>query len=531
MAWASAASAQTDTVSAALAHWLEQPSLTFGATTINPAGLRNVYARSNYQTLWATEKGLTARGQKVLALIEAAGEQGLSPERYAVSTIHSVAAMPRSNVDTTTQITLSLDLLMSNAVLQYASDMHGGVARHQWNTGEEKPSDADETAHLIQAASTLDSATYLQSLAPASPEYSALKRALKQYQALSAAGGWPQFAEGKTIKAGMSDARLPIIRQILVANGDMAATQTLEPTLYDAAMQAGIKHFQQRHGIEADGIIGSSTQAALNVPASDRVEQIALTLERMRWMPNNLGSRYVLVNIPGYSLKAVSGSAQLTMPVIVGANSTKTPMFSKEITNVVINPSWGVPAKIAVNELLPKVRKNPSYLNNAGYTVIARDGGEIDPSVVDWNSIDKSNFSYSFRQNPGSGNALGKVKFTIPDSDNIYLHDTARPELFSRSDRNLSHGCVRLSDPEALTNFVLTGEGWDSKKIDTAYNSSASRTVAITPMPVHLVYWTSWVDDTGQIHFGRDVYGMDKPLLAAMNKPSKREDSFKLAMN
>lgn len=248
-------------------------------------------------------------------------------------------------------------------------------------------------------------------------------------------------------------------------------------------------------------------------------------------MPESLGSRYVLVNIPAYQLTAVNGSKHLQMDVIVGKPNTPTPMFSKNITGLSINPTWGVPKKIAVNEMLPKVRKNPGYLNQAGYEVVDNSGTAINPSDINWDSVGKFNFAYNFRQAPGSGNALGKVKFSIPDSDDIYLHDTSQRKLFANADRALSHGCVRLSDPKALTQFMLQGEGWSEAKIEASYDGNDSRTVAITPMPVHLVYWTSWVDVAGKVHFSQDIYGKDKSLLAAMGTPNRKEEFVKLAMN
>jgi len=318
------------------------------------------------------------------------------------------------------------------------------------------------------------------------------------------------------------------LRQILIAQGDLPQAG-YPPGMYDAATVEGVKRFQARHGIEPDGVIGKPTQEALNVSAAGCVQQIAMTLERMRWMGHDMGSRYVLVNVPAYRLKAVAGNQQLVMDVIVGKPATKTPMFSKEITNVVFNPTWSVPPKIALKEMLPKIRKNPNYLAHAGFSIIGQDGEAISAGAIDWDNVDQGNFNYTLRQDAGDGNALGKVKFTIPDSDNIYLHDTSNHKLFARTERSLSHGCIRLSNPKAMTEFVLNNEGWSENKIESAYASSSSRTVSITPLPVHLVYWTTWVDDAGQTHFGRDIYGMNQRLLIAMSGAVQPE-TIKLAM-
>ena len=513
-----------------LSHWLEQPNVQFDAVRVPTEGLRTYYAAHQYQTVWVDSQGLTARGAQVLEILDHANAQGLNPELYAVSEIHKVNALPRTDANTVTQIRLSLELLISHAVMHYAADMAGGNSNHQWDTGKSVVAAGDLPGLLEQVASSSDQAAALARLEPATLQYKGLKAALAQYQEIAANGGWPHFTTGKPIKPGMSDVRMATLRHILLANGDLTALASAGSE-YDTATVEGIKRFQERHGIEADGVIGTSTQAALSIPLSQRIEQIAMTMERMRWMPADMGSRYVLVNIPGYTLTAVAPGKQLSMNVVVGKPTTKTPMFSKNITDVVLNPSWGVPEKIAVNEMLPKVRKNPGYLSRAGYTVVDASNHAVDPNSIDWGSVGKGNFGYSFRQNPGDSNALGKVKFNIPDSDNIYLHDTSQRGLFVKADRDLSHGCVRLGDPRALTEFVLGSEGWSEAKIESAYESDASRTVHIAPLPVHLVYWTSWVDAQHRVHFGRDIYGMDKTLLASMGSPNRGDDAVKLAMN
>ena len=401
--------------------------------------------------------------------------------------------------------------------------------RPQWKTGDALIDDAAQAAALTQATATRDTAGYLATLAPQTPDYIALKSALVNYQALAANGGWPEFPVGKPITPGMSDARVTTMARILTLMGDLPESAVVSAQ-YQGEIVEAVKRFQQRHNIEDDGVIGKATQEALAVPVGKRIGQMAMTMERMRWMPKDMGTRYVLVNVPGYQLRAVDGQRTLAMDVIVGKPTSKTPMFSKEITQVVINPSWGVPAKIAVNEMLPKIRKDPSYLTRAGYTV-SENGTTVSPHDVDWDSLGRGNFPYALKQKPGDGNALGKVKFMIPDSDNIYLHDTAQRGLFVRADRSMSHGCVRLSDPEAMTKFILGGEGWDEQKIETAYDSDASRSVTINPMPVHMVYWTSWTDSSGKPHFARDIYGMDKSLLAAMTPKPPRESAVTLAMN
>lgn len=517
-----ARAAESEAFSQYLAQWMTQPSLTFNKITLETAPLKRFYEAQQYQAFWVDGSSINKRAQRALDVIAKAEEEGLNSALYNVHTIRRIAALNHGNAEERMQVRLSLELLISHAIMSYANDMHTGTVRPQWNTGKTAPNEDEQLAMLVAAAATKDTAGYLAALTPKSAPYMALKRTLKQHQAIAAKGGWPAWQSGKPIKQGMSDARVTTLASILTLTGDMKAKA--HGTIYDAPLVTAVESFQDRHGLEVNGIVDSATQQALAVPVTKRIEQIAMTMERMRWMPQDLGSRYVVVNIPGYELRGVNGNETIAMDVIVGKPNSRTPMFSKEITDVVLNPSWGVPPKIALNEMLPKIRNNPDYLTNAGYHVTSN-GQRVDPSEVDWESVGRGNFNYAFRQPPGSGNALGKVKFTIPNSDNIYLHDTSQRGLFVRAERSMSHGCVRLSNPKAFTHFMLAGEGWSADKIDAAYDSSASRTVAVAPMPVYTVYWTSWVDEAGKTHFARDVYGFDKSLLAAMTiKPSATED-------
>ena len=232
------------------------------------------------------------------------------------------------------------------------------------------------------------------------------------------------------------------------------------------------------------------------------------------------------MNVPAFTLTGYeNGQKALNMRVIVGKPNTRTPIFSNVITDVVFNPSWGAPQSIVRKELLPKLRNNPSYFVNAGFTVY-HNGVPVDPHSID----PDAGGSFNFRQRPGSHNALGKIKFNLPDNDDIYLHSTAKPELFKGEMRALSHGCIRLEDPRAMAQFVLGGEeGWDGEKIDKTYDSSTSRSVEVSPVAVHLVYWTAWVGDDGKVHFFDDVYKRDNEVSTAL--APQNDEGVKLVAN
>jgi murein L,D-transpeptidase YcbB/YkuD len=344
----------------------------------------------------------------------------------------------------------------------------------------------------------------------------ALQKLLGQYKEIAENGGWPQWKMGKTLHAGDKDARMQTLRQILTITGDYPSIVNIKATdeTYDAVTAQAVMHFQSRHGLNADGALGKSTQMALAIPVEKRLSQIMATLVRLESHPITPETKFILVNLPAYTLYGIENDKEnITMRVIVGNRANHTPLFDNQVTDVVFNPPWSVPNRIARNELIPKLRENPGYFIRAGFT-ITQDGETIDPMNVRADSDD-----FSFRQRPGTGNALGKIKFNIPNADNIYLHSTASPQLFAKEDRALSHGCIRLEKPRDLAYFVFGGnKGWDSFKVDHSYDSRTQRSVKVEQVPVHLVYWTAFVDTDGTPHFYNDVYNKDAGIMAAQLK-------------
>lgn len=376
--------------------------------------------------------------------------------------------------------------------------------------------------------------------APVSPELAApavtlldaqrlkLEAALQEYQIIAMNGGWPEFPSGKSIRPGQRDPRVPALREILKLTCGAPAAPESHPDLLDPALQKAVKCFQKRHGLDADGAAGKRTQEALAVSVEDRIAQMQATLTRMQeFRPES--PRLIVVNLPAYTLYAIDGDTlAFTSRVIVGDTKNRTPRFENAITQVNFNPAWNVPHRIAVEEIAAKERNNPGYIQRSGLALIDSSGGRVNPEEVDWDSVGRRNFPYRLRQPPGAGNALGKIKFTLPDNDSIYLHSTSRPQLFAKSDRALSHGCVRVEEARKLAYFVMEGTGdWTPEKIDKAYDGSASRTVTLEqPVPVHVVYWTSFVDEDGEVNFRPDVYGLDREKI---REASLQQDLLKIA--
>jgi murein L,D-transpeptidase YcbB/YkuD len=290
-------------------------------------------------------------------------------------------------------------------------------------------------------------------------------------------------------------------------------------------MDQAVRRFQARHGLNTDGIVGSATLQALNAPTVLRVEQIRANLERWRWLPQELGARYVIVNIADFHLEMVQNSRTLNqLRIVVGRSYRHTPVFSGTMTYLEVNPYWHIPPKIAKKDILPKVKQDPNYFSEQGIRVFESwkaDAGEIDPMAIDWEKVNPRNFSYKLRQDPGPLNALGRIKFMFPNRFDVYLHDTPSRDLFEKTRRTFSSGCVRVENPMELAAFVVDGDRvWTPEAVEAAIESGETRVIPLqSPVPVHILYWTAWVDDMGEVQFREDVYGRDKKLREALNKP------------
>ena len=298
-----------------------------------------------------------------------------------------------------------------------------------------------------------------------------------------------------------------------------------DPSFYDDDLVAAVKHMQYRHGLATDGVIGRETMAAFNVPVEKRIEQMVLNLERRRWLADDLGQRYIFVNLADFALKLVDEpKTLLDMRVVVGKEYHETPIFSADMTYIEINPYWNVPPSIAGKELLPHIKRNVNYLADKNFTVLSGWGSgadEVDPATVDWRRLSARNFPYKLRQDPGDNNALGRIKFMFPNKFNVYMHDTPAKALFLKAHRSFSHGCIRLQHPLELAEFVLNGmDGWTRERIEQTIASGKRTIISLPqPLPVHIAYLTTWVNKDRSVHFRNDVYGRDAALARALRGP------------
>jgi murein L,D-transpeptidase YcbB/YkuD len=301
---------------------------------------------------------------------------------------------------------------------------------------------------------------------------------------------------------------VPALAKRLAVTGDYTGQINEQDPAYGPELQEAVKRFQRRHGLEPDASIGPAAVTKMNVPADARVRQIALNLERWRWLPRDLGDRYLLVNVPEYRLEIWErGQVPLSMRVVVGKKDTPTPIFADDMTHVVFSPYWNVPATIAKNETVPSALRDPAFLRRTNIDVLDKSGKPVDASAIDLENVGE----YRFRQRPGASNSLGLVKFMFPNSFNVYLHDTPADSLFARATRSFSHGCVRVEQPEQLAQYVLRDQPeWTPERIAEAMHAGEERTVKIAaPLPVYLGYWTARVSADGILQFRDDLYGID----------------------
>jgi murein L,D-transpeptidase YcbB/YkuD len=318
------------------------------------------------------------------------------------------------------------------------------------------------------------------------------------------------------------DDRVPLLRARLALEGDYTGPAEDTSRVYDAALEAAVRSFQHRHGLNEDGLVERATLAALAVPIENRIDQLRVNLERARWVAHELPTEFVAVNIAGARVYLLRGdSIAFETRAVVGADATRTPVFAADMRYVVLNPTWTVPRSI-VGEILDLIRSDPEYLRREGLRLFDPSGEEVDAVAVDLTRYAAVDFPYVFRQDPGPANALGRIKLMLPNPHHVYLHDTPSRALFMREERLFSHGCIRIQDPLGLTELVLGDlETWNRETLETAIATGETRTIPLArPVPVFVLYWTAGVDVRGTPHFYADVYGRDAGVLAALDAPS-----------
>lgn len=481
---------------------------------------------------------IDAHSQKPLAIarqairrLAAAEQEGLSAQDYQVAALEDalVAAIQKP---LSAQEGAQLENRLNQAVVRYLNDLHSGRINPK-TIGEHYAADTrppfDAEALLAQFAPSGNLDALWQAATPQTPMYAALRKELQRYLALRQDPAWaealPLPPKGSPILAGQTWPGLNAVAQRLVQLGDLSAVWAAAPVAFGPELAAAIQTFQARHGLPATGHIDRATVQQLNVPPAERAAQIAQTMERLRWVPLQHKPRMIVVNVPEYRLRAYTvndaGQVQHVLPinVIVGkANSNRTVLFSEDMKWIEFSPYWNVPSSITRKEMLPRLQRDPDYVRRNNYEIVGANGRTTQATPEALAAL--ASGQARLRQRPGRGNALGGVKFMLPNRYNIYLHHTPSTGLFKRADRALSHGCIRVEDPAALAHFVLQDDPkWPLPRIREVLDKRISHTVHLqTPVPVVISYFTTVVGENGKLYFLPDVYGQDKRLKNALLK-------------
>lgn len=456
------------------------------------------------------------RGEALVRAIRAAGDHGLNPDWYRVAEVEKA-------------VTSGDDKILTEAYISYAGDVSTGRVnanrvdkeidiRQRWTS----------RADLLKAAAEApDFAVYLDSLPPRG-DYPALKKVLADLRKQRATEAYTPVPSGGWLKPKMTDARVPVLRTRLAELGYAVPQPATDAPaeLYDEPLVAVVKAYQETKGLTVDGVIGENTTRSLNTSIDDRIEQVIANLERRRWLPEDLGSRYVFVNTGDYSMLFVDGGQKVFESlVIVGTAKNPTPEIQTTMRGFQTNPHWTVPQSISGEEYLPMLRRDPYALQKSGFRIFeswSSNDSELDPGSVDWSSINPKAFPYRIRQEPGAGNALGYIFFPFQNNYGIYMHDTATRWLFTEGSRNFSHGCIRLQNPLDFVQkvFAVRPAGFDKARVQQVIASGQQAHYTFPePVTLYVTYRTVTAANDGTPTFRDDVYGRDKRVVAAMAKP------------
>ncbi len=486
--------------------------------------LPKLYEKYNYQPIWTNPASV----RQLIDAIKDSYNDGLTPEDYHLSLIQQLQRELVAKPDPAKQA--ELDVVLTDSLVRLGYHLVIGKVDpvsldSSWNMDRTLKLDP-----MLEMSAAIDNAQVtglVDSFRPQVDLYRGLKRALANYRKIEAKGGWPQVPAGETLKPGMNTTRVITLRQRLVITSDMPDVN-MESALYDAAVEAGVKKFQQRHGFEVDGVVGKATLAAMNVPVKARIDQIRVNLDRARWVLHDLPQEYVVVDIAGFNVRYISnGGESWRTLAIVGKAYRKTPVFRSHIRYIIFNPTWTIPPTILRKDILPKVKHDPEYLQNNNMVVLDQQGEQINPTTIDWHQYPNERFPYLIRQLSGPNNTLGRVKFMFPNKHIVYLHDTSNKSKFKKTKRTFSSGCIRIQDPLDFAELLLANKpGWDRAKIDAIVDSSEITHVNLAkPLTVMLLYWTAEMDNEHGVVFRQDIYDRDSAVLAGLESEFKFRSS------
>jgi len=464
------------------------------------------YEKTGNQPAWFFQGNLTKCGHIAVETLKNAATEGLTPDDYEDAT-HAVNN-PENWADA--------EILLTKRYLEFINHIRSGRIdplriSHDIKFHSPKTHPVDLLFDAVQDKST--ECSKLRDMAPPIAQYANLKKILAHYRKLAKnTKESPKIKGAKTFKIGETNPEVKVLRQILSLHGDLKDDDSKSGNKFDHELDVALRRFQKRHTLESDGVVGGKTKDALNLPVNDLIRKVIYNMERLRWLPDELGNKHIIINVAGYEVQAYEQSdLKLTIPAIVGKPSRRTPLFYASLKNVIVNPSWGVPYNILVHDKIPKIINDPDYVRRSGFTVTDDTGNIVDPDQADWENEGRH---YHLRQSPGAHNALGRIKFNIENPYTIYMHGTPDEKLFEKTARAFSSGCVRLKTPTELAAWVLNNEEkWDPEAIENAIHKGSTQTVKPeSDIPVFFTYQTVWVGEDDLIHISDDPYQLDKKM-------------------
>ena len=460
--------------------------------------IRGFYNARNFEFAWFSSSGLIEQAFSFRSLYSSENDADIF-NKSLESRFDRLRAEQDKTVDAKDHSIIKTELQITERFILYALKNYTKMGISAVALGTYIPAKRKDVIAL--ADSVLANNSVNNTFAALNESYKLLKTPLEKYTTIEKRGGWPVIVTGaKKYIIGNNDPGISLIKKRLQITGELAGSDTSQ--LFDAQLEGAIKTYQASHGYKATGLITKDLVNDLNISALARVQQLLINMQRMRWMPTHPDGVLIVVNIPEFEVYVDSGKSILfQMDVVVGRDGHNTTMFSGNLNQIVFSPYWNIPPSIVKKEVIPGLRRDKNYLKKRNMEITGKEGGL--PAI---------------RQRPGERNALGKVKFLFPNSFNIYMHDTPEKGFFNRSERDLSHGCIRLSDAPKMAYYLLRNSSeWPPKKINTAMNSGKEQFVRLKdPVPVIITYYTAWVDNKGGLHFADDIYGHDKEMAQKM---------------
>ena len=511
------------------------PEVCVGDDLIQASTLvREFYQGRQYRPVWSRRGRLLSSVRSLVTSIREAEEEGLFPGDYhfdlILTNLKDFARLAGGALRHLTSVLSDLDLLLTDAFFILATHLaQGKVDPDTTETEWEAPCRSLDVMQLLHdSLASGRIAESLRSLSPQHSYYAGLKQALQRYRELVWKDDWPGISGGRELRAGDKGKRVDALKKRLMMEGYDVPAKLAATDVFDHDTELSVCSFQEKHGLPQTGVVDEATLKALNTSAEERLRQIEVNLERWRWLPHDLGSRYAVVDAASFELFVVDRfETVLSMKIVVGMLTWQTPVFSSRITDIVINPYWYAPTRVLLKELINYIKADPNYLPNNKMKLMRGWGDEeteVDAKTLDLDNVSAKNLDFHLRQDPGPLNLVGRIKFSMPNKYNVYLHDTPYQSDFGQFTRTFSHGCIRIAKPVDFSLFLLHDPiEWNAERISECIDREVEQTIPVqNPLAVHVFYGTAWPLEDGSVQFRPDLYENDKLVAEALHQKPPR---------